>query len=511
MVSTRHPRFALIAALALALASLPTFAAIPPTHDTAMSHTDSEREAARRLLERWHGDPVTFAAQALGIQSWDRQAEIMRAVAQHDRVAVRSGHKVGKSKSASALGYWFLHTRPDARVVMTSSGNRQVKDILWREIKATHRDAPFPLGGELHEDPATGLKLDDGREIVGFATKEKEKIAGYSGPNMLFILDEASGIPQDIWEALEGNTAGGAKVVLYSNPTQTSGFFYNAFHEHREFWKLFKVSSWDTPNARTGQRLIPGLAERAYCETMAEKYGVDSPIYAVRVLGEFPSQSEFAVVQLALVERGLEAFDEGGPGSGRLHIGVDVARFGDDDSVLAARRGDRVEPLVAIHGQDTTQIAGKAMAMAQELRQRGERPLVKVDVIGVGAGVADQLRHSPDLEVVDVNVAAAATVQEDGHPGYERLRDQLWFAVRDFLKSGGAIPHDEKLESELVAPTYSYALSGKLKVESKDAIKKRLGRSPDRADAVALALYEPPAEDFPAFTPRPRGLGSPRI
>lgn len=447
--------------------------------------------SAKRLIARWHDDPVAFATEALGVTPWDRQADLLRAVAAHDRVAVRSGHKVGKSTSAAILALWFALTRKDARVIMTSSSYRQVRSILWKELRRLHSSARVPIGGQIALDPETGLQFADGREVVGFSTNEPEKMAGTSGANLLFIVDEASGVPEEIFEAIEGNRAGGARLLLLSNPTRTSGTFYEAFHGKRDFWHTIHISSEDSPNVREGKIVIPGLATREWVTEKRKEWGEGSLLYAVRCRGDFPRQDERSLIGLGDVEA-AQARYAGADRTGALNVGVDAARFGSDDTAIAAIRGNVLLPIRTLSSMDGPSVAGKVMEVVRELRKPGERPSVKVDVIGIGASVYDALRvYSNEIDVIPVNASSASTVEVEGRPAYGCLRDQLWVDIRDWLRSGGAIPDDAKLESELVGTQYGYDMRGRLKVESKDSMKKRLGRSPDRADALALAIHQP--------------------
>jgi len=426
----------------------------------------------------------------LGYEPWERQQELLLAVAEHERVSVRSGHKVSKSRSAGSLALWFVMTFAAARVIMTSASARQVKSILWKELKLLHRMARVPLGGVMHEAPDAGLQFPDGREIVGFSTDQPERMAGISGANVLFIIDEASGVEEPIFEAIEGNRAGGARIVMFSNPTRTSGTFYESHTAKREFWHTLHISSEESPNVKAGQIIIPGLATRPWVEEKRLEWGENSPLYDVRVKGNFPSQAENAVIGLALVEAGLRRWEEVNADA-PLEIGVDVARFGDDETVIWPRRGAKALQPTIVRSLNTIEVAGKVLEVVRELRREGERPRVKVDVIGYGAGTFDQLQQFKEVEAVAVNVAERATAEN-----YAKLRDQLWFACRDWLKEGGAIPADAKLEAELVGPVYSIDTQGRYKVESKDDMKKRLGRSPDRADALCLAIYNPPKRSF---------------
>lgn len=443
------------------------------------------------LIRRWRGDPALFAREALAFEPWAKQREIMRAVVTHPRVAVKSGHKVGKSRLAAGIALWFACLMPEARVIMTSSSARQIRSILWREIKAAIRASRLPLGTEIAQDPGTGIQFPDGREIVGFSTNEPERMAGISGANVLFVVDEASGVPEPIFEAIEGNRAGGARVLLLSNPTRLVGEFHAAFHGKRQFYKTFTVSSRMTPNVTGVGKPRPGLATKAWCDEKALEWGTESSLYQVRVEGEFPRQGADAVIPLTLVEEALERYLEWLENpvepDDLLELGVDVARYGDDESAIAPRRGKLAYPLETHRNMDGVQLAGHVLHCVRRLRRPGEKPRVKVDVIGLGASCFDQLRYSDEVDAVEVNVSESATV-----PGYAKLRDQLWFEAGQWLKDGGMLPSDGTLEAELVAPTYTFDLGGRQKVSSKDDIKKTLGRSPDRADALCLAVYNPP-------------------
>lgn len=453
-------------------------------------------------------DPVIFAREQLGVAPWSKQEEVLRAAALNSRVAVRSGHKIGKSLLAAILALWWYATKPRARVILTSSSYRQVKEVLWLELKRVFHGARQKLDGSLHDSPDAGLQALDGRQIIGFSTDSPERMAGISGANLLFIVDEASGFPESVFEAIEGNALGGAHILLLGNPTQPLGTFYQAFTTKRQFWTTFHISSEESPNVVAGKKIIPGLATREDIEQMRAKWGEENPIFQVRVKGNFPSQAEDQVVGLALVEGGSVEWRPPTKDDGPLEIGVDVARYGDDETVIQPRRGRYVYRPTILHSMDTVEVAERVAKLAIELRDKTitrlgkdsatgadveevkfERPRVKVDVIGVGAGVVDTLKHSHKdvVEVVPVNVAESATDET-----YFRLRDQLWFAIRDWLKDGGKFATDDMLIEELLAPRYRVEARGQLRVESKDEIKAKIERSPDRADALALAVYSPP-------------------
>lgn len=444
------------------------------------------RHGPEKVIAGLTTNPVTFASAVLNLKPWSKQAAILDTIAKHDRVAVRSGHKVGKSTLAAIAALWFPHAYPGGRVVMTAPTARQVRIVLWREVRRLYQQASLPLGGKMNQLPELGFQAPRGGEILGFSTDEPEKIAGVSGAHVLYIVDEGSGVGDEIFEAIEGSRAGGAKLLVLGNPTRTSGAFYRAFTSEAAGWKPLHVSSEHSPNI-TGEVAIPGLATPEWVAEKRNDWGEDSPLYQVRVRGNFPMQAENSVVGLAIVEGARNRYDDVRD-NGTLRVGVDVARFGDDETVIWPVRDLKAGTPTVIKKFDLVQCAGKVMEVVASERRGTEDVRIKVDVIGVGAGVADILRNRRDsgIEIIDVNAGAQSTDET-----YARVRDEMWFQLRDWLKEGG-IPDDGMLHQELLTPTYSFLPTQRIKVESKDEIKKRLnGRSTDRADALALALYTP--------------------
>jgi hypothetical protein len=428
----------------------------------------------------------------------------MMAVAAHHRVAVKAGRKVGKSLLVACLAIWWGVTRARAKVLITAPTGAQIKDITWYEIQrlvlAARRiglvDIPEPA-----LDPGTGIRWSDGRLIVGRSTDRPERIQGYSGPACLYLIDEASGVAPEIVDALEGNAAGGsdgedgavAKFVLTGNPTQSSGAFFEAFHQHRADWTTYTISSEETPNAQTGQDVIPGLATADWIAKRRKSWGEGGDLYRVHVEGKFP-KGGMGVVPLHLVDEAQKRDRSAIEHKSQLTVGVDVARFGDDFSVAIAIRNKTHIDTVAVNGFDEYAVAGLVVAQAKRLSRPGDPlPIVNVDGCGVGVGVASLLRQAkadngdPLLDVHEVNAADASDRPDE----FPNIRSQLWFDLTDWLADGGAIdPDDNELAGDLVAPTYSFDAKGRRVVEKKESFKKRLGRSPDRADALALAVHQ---------------------
>lgn len=426
---------------------------------------------------------MLFSQELLGFEPWDLQANVMRSVIDHDHVAVRSGHKVGKSRLDAALALWWVCTRPKARVVFTAAAGHQVANILWPELRDLYLHAKAPIGGRLYDDYHKGLKFSDGREVFGLTTKDAESFAGLSGAGLLFIVDEASGFPKPIFDAVFGNMAGGGKVVLTGNPTRPSGTFYDAFHEKRGSWCPHHIPSTKGPNF-TGQN-IPGLANPKWLEWARTYWGEGTPAWDVRVMGNFPRGGSMNVVPLHLIEEGAERWPETAA-RGLLVAGLDPARFGDDSSVMAARRGPKLLALPEWRGLDGPDLAGKAREWLMDHRLPGEKPRVKVDVIGIGASAFDALKRCKDIDTVAVNSSETANDPEK----YVNVRSEMHFAVTSWLDEGGALCPSERLEGELAAAEYGFDGRGRYQVEPKARIKERLGRSPDASDALGLSCWE---------------------
>lgn len=419
------------------------------------------------------------------MRAWSRQRDIFNAVARHRRVATRSGHKVSKSNSIAALALWWVCTRPRAKVVLSSTVGEQLKNILWPELVRLHREARAPLGGKLSTDYHGGLWFPDDRAVIALKSEDTkpESFAGISSPHLLYLIDEASGFPDALLEAAWGNTASNGTIAAFSNPTRTSGWFYEAFHGQRGTWVTLHIDSRESPNI-TGEAEVPGLARQEWVDETARHFGEDSPTFAVRVKGDFPRAGDCVVVALGLLEAALSR-DPSRITDGPLRLGLDVGRTGDDPSVLCPVRGQRVLPLTETRNREGDEVAGWVLEQVRALKPT-EPPEVRIDVIGIGASVYDHLKHADEVRAVAVNVSTSPL---DGER-YVTTRDEVWFSGATFMKEGGALPADDReLHGELTAARYKFDGRGRYVVESKDEMKKRLKRSPNRADAFNLAVY----------------------
>jgi len=455
---------------------------------------EARRRTNQPLAQRHHDDPVTFAAEVLRLTLWDGLTEALEAIRDHDRVAYRAGRKVSKTTGAAAAAIWW--SMRGGKVLVTAPTAATLKDPFWLELETLLGRLPHPPHVPLQ--PTTPIRMPNHGRIVGRQAQKRENLQGPSGADSLYIIEEASGVRREIVEAIEGNVAGGGKILMIGNPTMLSGPYYDAFHAPGTRYHQIHLSSRDSPNVKEDRIVIPGLAIKEWIEEQEEKHGADSPFVQIHIDGEFPTTGANSVIPLALVEA-AERRHPTTTGDGTLTLGVDVARSGNDESVIQPVRGKRALDPTGYRNQTGPTLGRHVITTATNLRQGQEHVTVNVDVIGVGASAYDYLvENAPEwIHTNPINVAEAATAE-----GYHRLRDQIAFAVREWIEAGGAIPHHPELRTDLIALTYEFTSSGKYKVASKEDLRETLARSPDYGDALALGIYAPPAPP----TPRIRSL-----
>lgn len=448
------------------------------------------RIIARRALSRWRADISAFASEVLGLQLLPSQKKILGALLSNRKVACKSGHKTGKTTSIAVAALWFALLHDRARVILTASSARQVDSLAWYEIKRLYRHAKLPLGGHLHESAAGGLTLSRERQIIGFATDEAEKMAGFSSPKMLFVIDEASGVEDKIYEAIEGNSAGGAQVFAMSNPTKTSGFFFDAFHAAASSWSTHTLNSLDVAReaVETFGGTVSGLATTSWCDENIALWGKDDVRTKVRVLGQFGNDGQSAFIDADLVKNAMRLHAHT-RGQGRLTIGVDLARFGQDSSSIAPRRGRKIAYVKSFHKMDGPDVLKEVLKICSALKLPDEKPLVVLDVTGIGQGSAGWYRERYlDFDLIEVNSGQNKDTSDDQQ--FYNVRADLWECFRAYLRDGGTLPSDDALLKEITAPKFDIDKENRLIIESKRAIRSRLGKSTDLADACALACYD---------------------
>jgi len=431
------------------------------------------------LLIALHDDPVLFVEQIIGAKPYDWQKEALRAIASNDRVSIASGHGVGKTAFLSWLALWWLCTHYPCKAAITANTAHQLSDVLWTEIDKWARGLPegFKELLEFKSDKISLKGATDSFAVARTSRRENpEALQGFHSENMLFICEEASGIPDIVFQVGEGAmSTEGAKTVMCGNPTRSEGFFYESHHSQRHRWFTMTVSCLDSPSV-----------SEQFLENMAEKYGIESNVYRVRVLGQFPTQSDDVLLPLYLIEEAVKRDIEASPTTPTVW-GVDVARFGGDRSAIAKRQGNvLLEPIKTYQGRDLMEMAGIVMAEYEACPYMLRPTAIYIDAIGIGAGLADRLREL-DMPAIAISVSESPSLKDR----FNRLRDELFWNAREWFEGRDVkMPDDSTLMQELSGIRYKYLSSGKLKVEGKDEMKKRGQRSPDVADAFVLTFAE---------------------
>lgn len=445
------------------------------------------------IYHRSRRDPVWFVENVLHLGTWSAQRDILESVRDHQRTTVATMNGVGKSKAIGGMLIpWYLTCFENSRIIATSPTKRQLGH-MWIEFGRSRKSSeiPWPAGGK--ESPYFEYKLSDEWFFQGYTTSstEPDKFAGHHEENILFIVEEASGVNEAIYEAIEGSlNTPGAKLIMVGNPLEIGGQFYRSVHgarSERESYNVIQIGRDDLPWA-TGEDCPPDvvakLSSKAWCDQRLEVWGADDPRYEARVLGRYPRGGAWTVIPLQLVETAQgRTCEHGKP----IVVSCDVARYGDDKTVICLRRGNHVRITDVISGQDTTATSDLIGAYGTAYGNRQGRCRIVVDDSGVGGGVVDQLRRQ-GYQVDAFNGAEAPIVEKDvdGFPTYPNRRSESWFSFRDAIGQLDLDP-DPLLATELATPKYKSEGKGRM-VEPKDKTKEILGRSPDRADAVLMAF-----------------------
>ena len=428
-------------------------------------------------IAKFRKDPTLFVTNILNADPDEWQSEVMAAVANGDRgVSIRSGHGVGKTSCLSWLALWWISCHYHAKVVITAPTSAQLHDALLPEGKAWLKQSPegfrdmFVIRSDRIE-----LAADPERNFISARTSRAEQpdaLQGVHAEHVLLICDEASGVPESVYEAAGGSmSALHASMVLAGNPVRSSGYFYDTFHKLSDRWTNFHVSCEETPRV-----------SEEYVDECKLRYGEESNTYRVRVLGEFPKGDDDTVISMDLTDGAINR-DVMPTQYSPTAWGVDVARFGSDASALCKRKGNAVtEPIRLWRGLDTMQLTGAIKAEYDTATEKPEE--IFVDAIGLGAGVADRLREL-GLPAYAINVSESPAMGDT----YLNLRAELWYKAKGWLEGRDVrLPKDDRLKAELTTLRYTYTSSGKVKIESKKDLKKRGVASPDAADAFVLTF-----------------------
>lgn len=401
------------------------------------------------------------------------------------RIAVASGHGIGKSAEMGMLLSWAMSTCEDCKVVVTANTENQLRTKTWPEISKWFRLA---INSHWFNVTATAVTANDPEharswkaDAVPWSEHNTEAFAGLhnKGKRIVVIFDEASNIADKVWEVAEGALTDEDTEIIwlaFGNPTRNTGRFRECFTRFKHRWITRQVDS----------RTVDGT-NKQQIQKWAEDYGEDSDFFRVRVRGMFPRASSLQLIPTDWVAEAMRREAVFGLDDA-LVCGIDIARGGDDNNVIRFRRGldARSIPVIRIPGsetRDTTLFIAKVCTVVSEQRPDA----VFVDSTGVGGPVADQLRRlMPGVPIIDVNFASKAP---DRH--YANMRTYIWWQMRESLRAGLAIEESTDLETELTAPEYGHNAGDQIALEKKSEIKKRLGISPDDGDSLALTFTFP--------------------
>lgn len=402
------------------------------------------------------------------------------------QIAVKSGHGVGKTALIAWIIIWFIKTRTKPQIVVTANTKNQLETKTWRELSVWHRLSSIE---DLFERTATKfyLKTDPETSFAACIPWNKDKPEAFAGTHeehVLVLFDEGSDIAESIWETTEGAmTTPGAIWIVFGNPTKNTGRF-------RECWGSF-AHRWSghTVDSRTAK-----MANSVQIQNWLDDYGEDSDFAKVRVLGEFPSSAVSQFISESIIDAAqsrnynlLNDVWNWAP----VVIGVDVARFGDDQSVIYVRQGLQTHDVSTFRSIDTMQLVNHVVLTARQWSPK----TIFVDEVGVGAGVVDRLKQLGYDMVIGVNGGSSSTSGE-----FFNLRAETWSLMRDWLGAGGAIPDLKEFKSELIGIEYGFDGKGRLQLEKKEDMKKRGLASPDIADALSMTFSMPIALDHPQVT-----------
>lgn len=463
-----------------------------------------DRKQSLTRQSKYMTDPELWVTERLQQAVWSKQRDILSSVRDHRRTAVHSCHGIGKSHVAALAISWWLDAHPpgEAFVVTTAPTTAQVRAILWRYVRRFHKSVGLP--GRVNQ---TEWLIDE--EIVAYGRKpadqDESAFQGIHARYVLVVIDEACGVPEQLWVAADALATGpDCRILAIGNPDNSATHFYKVC-QPGSGWNTLSISAFDSPNFTgepVSEAVAASLVSRVWVEEKKLDWGEDNALYRSKVLGQFSVDAADTVVRASDVAAcRIDPETKYSPVDlSPVELGVDVGG-GSDETVIRERRGILAGREWRIRTDRPEKIAPLVL---RALRISGATK-VKIDSIGVGFGVIGELRNAArrgehQAQIIGVNVSSNPHDKKK----FVNLRAEMWWTIgREFSASGfwdlSQMENPDTACAQLLWPRWFLDSKGKIQVEPKDDIIKRCGRSPDNADALLLAYYN-------GVTPRMRFL-----
>jgi hypothetical protein len=452
--------------------------------------------SAVQHIKRWRSDIISFVKEQLRAVPDKWQVRALRSIQRNKRVCMKASKGPGKSTVLAWAAWWFLVCFAHPKVVCTSITEDNLRDGLWAEMSKWQQKSEFLKAHFTWS--AERIWCNDAKQTWWMsartwakgasADQQANTLAGLHADAVMFIVDEAGGVPDAVVAAAEGGLANAdksegriAKLVLAGNPTHTEGPLFRASTVESGLWDVIEISGDPDDPERAPRVSIEWAREQI------QKYGREHPFVLVNVFGKFPPQSANTLFGPDTVREAMKRDIEPALYRDEVKImGVDVARHGDDRTVIALRQGRLVFMPRILRIADTMRIAAEVARAINEHKPAA----CFIDMATFGAGVVDRLRQ---LHFPVIGVFAAEKPVTDTK--YANRRAEMWFRMSEWLTNGegGVLPNIPELVAELTVPTYHFDAHDKLALEKKADIKKRTGTSPDIADAIGFTFAQPVA------------------
>ncbi len=426
-----------------------------------------ELTAYQKLL-----DPRFFMKEVLGATPYDKQIEMMEAVRDNRRVSVVGCNGSGKDWTTARIVLWWMCTRYPAKAIVTGPTYRQVDEIVFNEIRNAYKNSRVPFKGRVFRTPR--YQFDEQHFALGFSSDDEFNLQGFHSPNLLVVITEAHAVSRsDINSMRRLNPK---CIIMTGNAFVSSGEFYDSHHSRRDIWKPISISAYDLPNIQQNKTVISGMMSMEDVEERRQEWGEDSALYKGSVLGEFVEDLDDTVINFNTVKIAAQRTAEP---EGDVVLGCDIARFGKDKTVIFKRQGNHSEIVWQTQGRDLMTVAGWIG------RYCSDNPVdtVVIDDTGLGGGVTDRLKETiPDKYIVPFKAGAAAFRKSE----FGNQSTEAWFAMKDWLESGGSIPDEESLIGQLIGRRYEIRSDKSVILES----KQKMANSPDEADALSMTFVD---------------------